>query len=387
MSSPSSDLKALFQLDPEITFLNHGSFGACPIPVFQVYQDWQRKLERQPVEFLGRQAPALLHEARAYLADYLGVQTDEVVYMSNPTTAANMVVRSLDLQPGDEILATDQEYGAMVRIWHFICQQTGARYVSLPIPLPVSTPEQFVEYFWQAVTPRTRVVFISHITSPTGLIFPVAALCQRAKQAGLISIVDGAHAPGQIELDLKRIGADIYIGACHKWLCAPKGSAFLYAHPMIQPRLNPLVVSWGYESEKPSNSQFIDYHEWQGTRDLAAFLSVPAAIRFQAEHDWSAVRLRCHALASEMRQRIERLTSLESICPDTPAWFGQMFSTRLPAGTAVDQLKAILYDEFQIEIPVISWEGQPMLRVSIQGYNDTLDTERLLAALSSLLFS
>jgi len=386
MSSPSSDLKALFQLDPEITFLNHGSFGACPIPVFQVYQDWQRKLERQPVEFLGRQAPALLHEARAYLADYLGVQTDEVVYMSNPTTAANMVVRSLDLQPGDEILATDQEYGAMVRIWHFICRQTGARYVSLPIPLPVSTPEQFVEYFWQAVTPRTRVVFISHITSPTGLIFPVAALCQRAKQAGLISIVDGAHAPGQIELDLKIIGADIYIGACHKWLCAPKGSAFLYAHPRIQPRLNPLVVSWGYESEKPSNSQFIDYHEWQGTRDLAAFLSVPAAIRFQAEHDWSAVRLRCHALASEMRQRIERLTSLESICPDTPAWFGQMFSTRLPAGTPVDQLKAILYDEFQIEIPVISWEGQPMLRVSIQGYNDTLDTERLLAALSSLLF-
>ena len=269
-----TDIKSLFLLDPEIHFLNHGSFGACPRPVFEVYQNWQRELERQPVEFLGRRAAELLAQARGGLADYLGVAANDLVYFPNPTTAGNMIMRSLlsvgarqagvALQPGDEILTSDHEYGALDRTWGYFCRQSGAVYTHRSVPLPVESPEAFVEHFWAGVSERTRVIYISHITSPTALIFPVREICRRARQAGILSIVDGAHAPGQIALNLLDVGADLYFGACHKWLMAPKGAAFLYARPEVQEWLDPLVVSWGYESEFPSSSQFIDYHEWQG---------------------------------------------------------------------------------------------------------------------------
>jgi isopenicillin-N epimerase len=210
-------MKELFLLDPEITYLNHGSFGACPRPVFEAYQKWQQKLEREPVDFLVRQADDLLAEARMALAAYIGCDADEVVYTSNPTTAANFVAHSLKLAPGVEILTTDHEYGAMDRTWHFICKNTGATYRQQPIPLPVSTQKDFVESFWSAVSPQTKIIFLSHITSPTALIFPVKEICQRARQAGILTIIDGAHAPGQIPLVMDEIGADFYTGACHNW--------------------------------------------------------------------------------------------------------------------------------------------------------------------------
>ena len=377
--------KNSFLLDPEVIFLNHGSFGACPKPVFEVYQNWQRELERQPVEFLGRRVTDMLAGARGRLAAYLGVESDEVVYFSNPTTALNVVARSLDLHPGDEILATDHEYGAMDRTWRFICRQTGAKYIQQPISLPVTSHRNLVETFWQGVTERTRVIFISHITSPTAIIFPIEEICRRARAAKILTIVDGAHAPGQIPLNLSAIGADLYTGACHKWLCAPKGAGFLFARRSVQPRLAPLVVSWGYESEKPSPSQFIDYHEWQGTRDLSAFLSVPAAIEFQAQHDWPAVRRRCHALASQTRARINTLTGLPAICPDSPEWYGQMCAALLPAGVDTDDLKARLYNEYRIEVPLHRWNNKPLIRVSIQDYNEPADADALLKALRELL--
>jgi isopenicillin-N epimerase len=380
-----SNLKRDFLLNPEIIYLNHGSFGACPKPVFEVYQAWQRELEKQPVEFLGRRMIELMARARKALAEFLGVMTDNVVYFSNPTTTANMIARSLDLKPGDEILTTDHEYGAMNRTWHFVCLMTGAKYIQQTIPLPLTSHEDLLEQFFAGVTSRTKVVFVSHITSPTALIFPIKDLCQQARQAGLISIVDGAHAPGQISLNLDDIGADLYIGACHKWLCAPKGAAFLYARPEIQPSLNPLVVSWGYESENPGSSQFIDYHEWQGTRDLAPFLSVPAAIDYQNNNNWHAVRLNSHSLASQTRQRINHLTGLEPICPDSINWYVQMTSIRLPSGIDIEWLKENLYNKFRIEVPVFSWNDHPMIRVSFQGYNDQSDADALLEALSRLL--
>ncbi len=395
-------LKEQFLLDPSIIFLNHGSFGACPRPVFEVYQAWQRELERRPVEFLGRRAVELMAESRIRLAAFLGVETDEVVYFSNPTTAINMVVRNLTcrrrrdrniltefpllhlpLRSGDEILTTDHEYGAMDRTWRYLCQTNGVQYIHKPIPLPVANPADFVDSFWEGVTPRTRVVFLSHITSPTALTFPVAEICRRARLAGILSIVDGAHAPGQIDLDLKEIGADIYAGACHKWLCAPKGAGFLYVRGQIQDWLDPLVVSWGYESEQPGSSQFVDYHEWQGTRDLAAFLSVPAAIDFQAQNNWAGVRQRCHTLACQIRQRLNSLTGLQPICPED--WFYQMFAARLPKSTNIELLKSRLFQEFLIEVPVISWNDQKFIRISIQGYNQQDDFEVLLEALGKLL--
>jgi isopenicillin-N epimerase len=377
-------LKSEFLLDPNVVFLNHGSFGACPKRVFDEYQRWQLELERQPVEFLGRRITALLAEARAKLAEYVGAAADEVVYFPNPTTAINMVARSLNLKPGDEILTTDHEYGAMDRTWRFVCNKTGARYIHCPIPLPVTSPEEFVEMFWAGVTERTRVIFISHMTSPTALTLPVKEICRRAREAGLLSVVDGAHAPGQISLHLAELGADLYTGACHKWLGGPKGAAFLYARREVQAWLEPLVVSWGWESETPSSSQFIDYHEWQGTRDIAAFLATPAAILFQAEHDWSAVRAECHALASETRRRLNDLTGLAPICPDSPDWFGQMAAIRLPP-VDINSLKERLYGDHRVEVPVFKWNVQPFMRVSFQGYNSRADVERLMTALETLL--
>ncbi len=373
-----------FLLDPTIHFLNHGSFGACPRPVFEIYQHWQRRLENQPVLMLGREITGLMHAARGSLAAYLNCAADELVYFPNPTTAINMVARNLDLQPGDEILTSDHEYGAMDRTWRFIAAKTGARYLNLPIPLPVTNQTDFVENFWDAVSERTKVIFLSHITSQTALIFPVAEICRRAKQAGILTIIDGAHAPSQIPVDLQALQADIYTGACHKWLCAPKGSAFLYASKAVQAWLEPLVVSWGYQAESPSASQYIDYHEWQGTRDMSAFLSVPAAIQFQAEHNWPGVRKACHERVVQARRQLIRLTGISAICPEDEGWFSQMAAIQLPELDPT-RLQARLYAEYQVEVPIYRWNGNPFLRISIQAYNTAEDIEALLQGLADLL--
>ena len=382
-------LRSLFLLDPDIVFLNHGSFGACPRPVFEAYQRWQLALERRPIEFLGRRMHALMAGARSQLAAYLGCAADEVVFFPNPTTAFNMVARSLRLQAGDEVLGTDHEYGAMDRTWRFLARQRGFQYIRRPVPLPVTTPEAFVEHFWAGVGERTRIIFISHIASPTALIFPIQAICRRARQAGILTIIDGAHAPGQIPLNLTELGADVYTGAAHKWLMAPKGSAFLYARREVQAWLEPLVVSFGWESDAPSGSKLVDYNEFQGTRDMAAFLATPAAIRFQAEHDWDHVRRECHQLLREARLRINKLTGLESICPDSPEWYAQLATVRLPLADtsrpALQALHARLYAEYHIEVPVHTWNNQPMLRISVQGYNSQADIDALVRALERLL--
>lgn len=379
------NFKSQFLLDPEITYLNHGSFGACPKPVFEIYQKWQRELERQPVEFLGRRIKDLLFESRQRLGEYLGVDAQSLVYYPNPTTAINMVARCLSLEPGDEILTTNHEYGAMDRIWRFICRKTGASYHIQPIEVPVTSAEKLVEELFSGVTMRTKAIFISHVTSPTALIFPVQTICKKAREMGILTIVDGAHAPGQIDLDLKTINADIYVGACHKWLCAPKGSAFLYANPSIQDSLEPLIVSWGFESDKPGPSRFIDYHEWQGTRDLAAFLAVPAAIEFQNNHNWPLLRQQCHELASSARARMNAVTNCPSLSPDSHSWFSQMVSVILPNPIQPDALQSILYDRYRIEVPLFIWNDIPVMRISIQVYNCAEDIDYLVSTLSSLL--
>lgn len=374
------NFKELFLLRPDMTFLNHGSFGACPRPVFATYQAWQRELEAQPVEFLGRRFNDLLAEARGRLAAFVGARANDVVFVPNATTGVNIVARSLALQPGDEVLATDHEYGATDRTWRLLCRKQGAIYINRPLPLPVTTPENVLEQFWAGVTPRTRVIFISHITSPTALTWPVAAICQRARAAGILTVVDGAHAPGQIALDLSSLGADFYTGNCHKWLCAPKGAAFLFARPAVQHLIEPLIISWGWESEKPGQSRFIDYLEWTGTHDIAAYLSVPAAIDFQAAYAWDSVRRSCHALVQQARQQINALTGLAPICPDEGVWFQQMATIRLPA-CDTESLKERLWEEWKIEVPIITWNRAPLLRVSIQAYNDEADLARLIDAL------
>lgn len=376
--------KELFLLDPEIAFLNHGSFGATLRPVFDKYQWWQRELERRPVEFLGRRFADLMGEARSALATYVHTDAANLVYVPNATTGINIVARSLALQSGDEILTTDHEYGAMDRTWRFMCRQAGAVYKQQAIPLPVTTAEDFIDRVWAGVTPRTRVLFLSHITSPTALIFPVRELCRRAREFGILAIIDGAHAVGQIPLDLAEIGADFYTSNLHKWLCCPKGSAFLYARPEVQRLVEPLVVSWGYEAEKPTASRFVDEQEWTGTRDIAAFLATSTAIQFYQENHWDQVRAQCHTLAQYAREQINALTGLPPISPDSDGWYMQMVTVRLPKCDK-DQVKTQLYDRFQVEVPLVEWQGNTYLRVSIQAYNTLEDVDRLVHGLKTCL--
>lgn len=376
--------KDQFLLDPEIHFLNHGSFGACPRPVFDTLVAWQKCLESQPVEVLDRKIVEEMKVSRKVLADYLRCPVEDLVYFPNPTTAINMVSRSLKLRRGDEILSSNHEYGAMDRTWRFVAKKAEASYINQAVALPVSSHEAFVEAFWRGVTERTRVIFLSHITSQTALIFPVSEICRRAREAGILTIIDGAHAPGQIALDLTEMAPDFYTGACHKWLCAPKGSAFLYARKEVQEWLEPLVVSWGYEAGKPSESRFVDHHEWQGTRDMSAFLSVPAAIAFQRENDWEQVRSGCHNMVIEARERLHRLTGLPKICPDGKEWLGQMAAIPLPE-LDISRLKARLYKEYRVEVPVYRWRGMPFLRISVQAYNTEQDLQALEYGLAEFL--
>jgi isopenicillin-N epimerase len=357
-----------------VVFLNHGSFGACPRPVFDEYQGWQRELERQPVEFLARRYDALNQEARAPLAAYLGARPDDLVFVPNATAGMNVVARSLPLGPGDEVLVTEDEYGAVDFLWEHVCRQTGATLVRRPVePGP-----GLVDELWSAVRPQTRAISVSHISSATALRFPVEEICRRAREAGILVIVDGAHAPGQVDVDLESLGADFYSGNCHKWLCAPKGAGFLWARPEHQPALAPLVVGWSEREET-----FAARHRWQGTQDPAAYLAVPAAIRFLGEHDWDAVRRRCHELAVEAGSRLAGL-GLAQVAPDE-SWLGQMVAVELPEETDTDELKRRLYDGHHVEVPVQCWRGRPLLRASFQGYNDEGDLDALVDALQAEL--
>jgi isopenicillin-N epimerase len=380
----SQCLQRAFLLRPGIHYLNHGSFGACPKPVFRAYQRWQRELESEPVEFLGRRFSNLMSEARESLGTYVGADADDLVFVPNVTVGLNAVARSLRLAADDEVLATDHEYGALNRTWQFVCEHAGARYVQAALPEDIESREAVVNAVWDRVTSHTRVLFMSHITSPTALILPVAELVERARRAGITTVVDGAHAPGQIPLDLRSLGADFYAGNCHKWLCAPKGSAFLVARREAQEVITPLVISWGWRSDTPGPSRFVDEQEWQGTRDPAAYLSVPAAIGFQARHSWPYVQEQCHALLQAARRRIERLSGLPAICPDSLEWYRQMGAFPLPAcdGAA---LQRALYDDYHIEVPIVQWGGRQFVRVSIQAYNTEADVSALVDALEFLL--
>jgi isopenicillin-N epimerase len=377
-----NNLAEKFLLDPEITFLNHGSFGATPEVVFKHYQALQLELERQPIEFLARELDQRMDDARESLATYLDASPSNLIFVANVTVAINIVARNLRLGPGDQVLASDHEYGAMDRLWRFLSKRRGFEYKIQEIPTPFLTEGEILEALWKGVTDRTRVIFLSHITSPTALRMPVNEICLRAREENIITVIDGAHAPGQIDLELEALGADFYGANLHKWLCAPKGSGFLHARPEHHEILEPLVVSWGWESEKPGPSIMVDYHEWQGTRDPAAFLATPTAIEFQQKYDWNAVRDQCHELAVGFQQKVNALTGFEPL--SLPSFYEQMVAVRLP-NVDPEAFQKRLYDEYRIEIPVFLWNEQPLLRICVQGYNSADDVERVVTALKKLI--
>ena len=384
----AGDMKELFLLDEDIVFLNHGSFGATPRPVFAAYQDWQRRLERQPVQFLIDEIGGHLAEARGALGAVVNAHADDLVFIPNATFGVNVVARSLDLGPGDEVLSTNHEYGACENIWSYLSQKRGFTVVQQEILLPFASQEAMVEQLWQGVTPSTRVIFISHITSPTAVIFPIKEICARAREAGILTVVDGAHALGQIPLDLTALDADFYTSNGHKWLCSPKGSAFLYARREKQDLIEPLVVGWGWGAspEFSYGSTYLDYLQWLGTNDLSAYLAVPAAIQFQEEYNWTAVRQSCHELLCQGVESICALTDLPTVYDSTDT-FRQMAIVPLPHIADLAAFKARLYDEFRVEIPCIDWQDRQFIRISVQGYNSREDIDALIAALEQMLHS
>jgi len=377
-------METQFLLDENITFLNHGSFGACPKPIFEEFQRLQLELEADPVHFIQKKLPVYLKEAKKSLAKFIGCDEQDFFFTPNPTFAINTIMRSLNLQAGDEILTTNHEYGAMDRTWHFYCKKSGAKYVRQEISLPIVSKEQIIEEFWKGYTSNTKVVFLNQISSSTALIFPVKEICDKAQQLGLITIVDGAHVPGHIDLKISELNPDFYTGTLHKWMLAPKGSSFLYVKKEFQADIDPLVVSWGYESLAPSDSQFLDYHEYQGTQDVSQYLCTPKVISFLEENNWNEKAKACRRIVLENYQRFCDLVGTQPICPISEEFLGQMASIPIRTEKPME-LKELLYSKYKIQIPIMPLNGNVYMRYSINAYNSQEDLEVLYKAIADII--
>lgn len=383
-------------LEPGLTFLNHGSFGACPRPVLEAQLRWRWRMERQPVRFFVRDLFDLYDAARREAAAFVGADPEGFVFVPNATYGINSVLRELPLRPGDELLTTDHAYGACRNALEHVARPAGARVVVARVPFPLSGPDAVVEAVLAAVTARTRLALIDHVTSPTGLVLPIQRLVRALERRGVDTLVDGAHAPGMLPLDLERIGAAWYAGNFHKWVCAPKGAAFLYARADKRGATLPLAISHGYAFPVAGRSRFHATFDWTGTHDPTPAFTVPDAIRIvgEAAGGWDAVRARNRALALQARRLLCDALQIEPPCPDSMV--GALAAVPLPDGDerppssflhAGDPLQTALLERHAIEVPVIAWPAAPrrVLRASAQLYNTRADFERLAAALRAEL--
>ena len=355
----------MFFLDPDVTFLNHGSFGATPRPVMEVYQNWQREMEREPVDFFCRRSQNLIVEAKAPLCEFLGCQPENLAFVTNATTGTNIVAWSLALKAGDEVLLNDHEYGAVYRNFLYLSERFGFTLKVVPLPVPLESPEQVVEALFEAVTEATRVIVMSHITSPSALLLPVEQVIARARERGILTLIDGAHAPGHIDLHLEKLGADFYVGNLHKWLSAPKGAAVLYVDPRHHDKIQPLLVGWAYHPPvKSVEAHWIALTQQVGTRDLSSFLSVPAALKFHQEYHNEPQR-------AVFRQQIQEW--LNAVAPDLPAAGYrcplQIGAVMLPLDWNEDKLHNWLWENQRIEVPVQRVGRRAYLRPSFNSYN------------------
>jgi isopenicillin-N epimerase len=377
-------------LDPEIVFLNHGSFGACPRAVLAEQAEIRARIEREPVLFLGRELEARLDGVRAELGPFLGAAPEDLAFVPNATTGVNAVLRSLEFEPGDEILITDHGYNACNNAVDFVCSQSGARRTQARVPFPIASEDGVIEAVLAALTPRTRLVLFDQVTSPTGLVFPAARLVALLRERGVEALVDAAHAPGMLALDLNATGAAFTTGNCHKWMCTPKGTAFLHVRRDLQERVRPTVTSHGANRRHPTRSRYLLEFDWVGTQDPSGLLAIPAALRFFREllpGGWQELRQRNHALALEGRQLLLRALAVEAPAPET--MLGSLVSVPLPALDALDSeawdpLQAELFRAHRIEVPLFSFGGRRLLRISAQIYNERAEYQRLVDALRVL---
>lgn len=373
-----------------VTYLNHGSFGPSPRCVREARQAWTEKLERQPMDFYLRQMEAELDHAAEKLGQFIGADGNDLLFCDNATVAMNIVADSYSLQPGDEVLFSDQEYGAVMRIWRRACDRAQAKVVVQHLPRPITSADEQVAALMAGVTERTKLIVVSHITSQTAVIFPIDAICREASKRGVPVCVDGPHALAMVDINLRRLGCDFYCASGHKWLSAPFGSGFLFVAKRHQQKLSPPVMSWGGSvSGRPAHWQ--DEFRWLGTRDPAPFLSMPAAIEFLERFGLETFREQTHELARYARQRIVELTGFEPPIPDSHEWYGSMIAMPIPTEGPVpkqgirDQLQTPLWEKFGIEIPIIHWRGERLIRVSCHLYNTREHIDRLFDALQSTL--
>ncbi len=386
----SSSFEELWSLDRSVTFLNHGSFGACPKAVLSAQQRLREQLENEPLRFFGREWEKLLDDARRKLAGFVGADVEDLVFVPNATTGVNCVLRSLVFHPEDEILTTNHEYNACRNALDFIASRTGVRVVVAKIPFPIESSEQILEAVIEGVSPKTRLVLLDHVTSQTGLIFPIQQLVKQLQQRGVDTLVDGAHAPGMLPLNLSEIGATYYTGNCHKWLCAPKGAAFLYVQRDKQPEIRPLTISHGANSPRTDKSRFQLEFDWMGTNDPTAYMCVPEAIAFMGSllpGGWNELRQRNHQLALQARQLLCEALNVSAPCPDE--MIGSMAVVPMPEVLESRNFMALhdeLFDRFGIQVQVVPWEKPKLLvRVSAQIYNTLEQYEYLGKALRTLL--
>ena len=385
-----TDLSALWPLDPDVAFLNHGSFGACPREVLRHQQALRDELEANPVRFLSRELDDRLDVARAALAAFVGADPDDLAFVSNATGGVNAVLRSLALASGDELLTTDHAYAACKNTLDYVARRHDARVVVATLPFPVASPQAVVDAVLAKVTARTRLALLDHITSPTGLILPIERLITELRGRGVETLVDGAHAPGMIPLDLRALGAAYYSANCHKWLCTPKGSAFLWARRDRQADIHPLTISHGAVGERPGRSRFRLEFDWTGTQDPTAWLTVPMAIEYLAglvPGGWPALMARNRALALEARRLLCAAVGTPPACPEE--MIGSLAAVILPERVTetgwrvAEPLQARLFAGHGIEVPIMRWPAPPrrLVRVSAQLYNRTEQYARLADAL------
>ena len=381
--------KEWFTIDHKPTYLAHGSFGGCLSVAYEDRLSWYEKLEKNPHNFLVNELFDELKESRKVLANYLNCDFNNLVYFPNPSTALNTVIRSLDLNENDEVLTSNHEYGALDKTWNFYSEKKGFKYKKVKNDIPYDEENIFIASFKKSITKKTKVIFLSHITSSTALIFPVEKICKIAKDHNILIIIDGAHAPAQTNLDLKKLDADIYVGACHKWMCAPKGVSFLYAKESLKDSIEPLVISWGWRDEMLNEkSKYINNHQWQGTNDLSAYLTIPKVIRFLNQNKWNDISNECHNLIVYVKNRFKIDKSLCVPTSNNDKHLGQMLSFQLNQKSKfsitvkkdqskIVELQKTIYKQSNIHIPIIYWNGSVFMRVSIQAYNTESDINKM----------
>jgi isopenicillin-N epimerase len=393
LNRPAADPR-LWPLDPGVVFLNHGSFGSCPRAVLEFQRALRERLERQPVRFFVRELEALWDDARQTLAQFVGAEAGDLVFVPNATSGVNTVLRSLTFQPGDELLVTNHEYNACRNALDFAAERSGARVVVADIPFPLQREDEMISPLLERLTPRTKLALLDHVTSQTGLVMPLARLVRELAARGVDALIDGAHAPGMVPLRLRELGAAYYTGNCHKWLCAPKGAAFLHVRHDRQQFIRPLVISHGANSPRTDRSRFLIEFGWMGTGDPTAWLSVPEALRYVGSllsGGWPDVMRRNRELALASRRVLGHALKVAPPCPDE--FIGALAALPMPDATDATPSKSPLYlDPLQdqllaeqaIEVPIIPWPAPPkrLLRVSAQLYNSLPQYERLARALA-----